>query len=119
MLDKITLDKIRSLRLFGMLNAFEHIEQSQSLQTLSFTEGLSLLVDHEVNLRENKRLDRLIKNAKLRYPDAMVEDIDHEHKRAINSDQLKWIRKRHKFRSKQPTNTQVHYSNQNPMSCLL
>jgi DNA replication protein DnaC len=91
MLNNMTLDKMRSLRLFGMLEAFEHVRQTQSLQTLSFTEGLSLLVDQEALHRDNKRLAKLSKIAKLRYPQAMIEDINFEHKRAIAPEQLQWL----------------------------
>lgn len=93
MLNNITLDKMKSLKLHGMLDAFEHINQTQALQTLSFTEGLSMLVDREVNYRDNKRLARLIKNARLRYPQAMVEDINHEHKRAVTAEEFTWLAK--------------------------
>lgn len=91
MLEQVTLDKMRTLKLTGMLEGLTHIEQSQALQTLSFTEGLSLLVDQEVLHRENKRLARLLKQAKLRYPQAMAEDINYEHKRAVSPEQLKCL----------------------------
>jgi DNA replication protein DnaC len=91
MLQQPTLDKIRQFKLFGMLDALDRIQQNQSLQTLSFSEGLGLLIDQEAHYRENKRLVRLLKSAKLRYPNAMIEDINYEHKRVISSQQLKSI----------------------------
>ncbi len=91
MLEQITLDKLRQLKLFGMLDSIEQINHNQALQTLSFAEGLGLLVDQEANCRENKRLKRLITLAKLRYTNAMVEDINYEHKRAISPEQFKWL----------------------------
>lgn len=93
MLDNITLDKMKTLRLHGMLDAFEHIKQSQSLQTISFPDGLSLMIDREAQYRENNRLARLIRQAKLRYPQAMIEDINHEHKRSVTPDQFSWLTK--------------------------
>jgi len=89
MLEQITLDKIHKLKLFGMLEGIDHIRQSQALQTLSFSEGLGLLVDQETHYRDTKRLTRLIKTAKLRYPQAMIEDINYEHKRTIAPEQFK------------------------------
>ncbi len=91
MLEQVTLDKMRKLKLTGMLNGLENIEKNQALQTLSLIEGLSLLVDQEVLHRDNKRLARLLKQAKLRYAQAMIEDINYEHKRAITPEQLKWL----------------------------
>lgn len=91
MLEQPTHDKLRQLKLFGMLDAIEHIKQNQALQTLSFSEGLGLLVDQEVNCRESKRLKRLTTSAKLRYTAAMIEDINYEHKRAIAPEQFKFL----------------------------
>lgn len=91
MIEQITLDKIRQLKLPGLLEGLEHIQKNQALQTLSLAEGLALLIDREKHYRDNKRLDRLIKSAKLRYQNAMVEDINHEHKRAISIEQFKWL----------------------------
>ena len=91
MLEQKTIEKMRKLNLSGMLDALEHIQQTEALQMISFAEGLGLLVDQETNHRENKRLERLIKAAKLRYPRAMVEDINYEHKRAISHEQFRWL----------------------------
>lgn len=91
MLDNVTIDQIRELKLTGMLHALHDIENSESLQTLTFMEGLGLLTTHEIEYRQNKRLARLLSCAKLRYPYAMVEDINIEHKRAIEPDQLRWL----------------------------
>jgi len=91
MLEQHTLDKTRQLKLFGMLEAIERIQSNQALQTISFAEGLKLLIDQETYYRDEKRLTRLTKNAKLRYPQAMVEDIDYKHERKVSSDLLKWL----------------------------
>ena len=91
MLDQQTQDKMRQLKLHGMLDAFEHIQKNQTLHSLSFAEGIGLLIDQENALREDKRLMRLVKNAKLRYPQAMVENIKHEHKRNMTPEQLRWL----------------------------
>ena len=47
------------------------------LGQLSFDERLGLLVDAECLARENKRLGRLLKEAKLRLGQACIEDIDY------------------------------------------
>jgi len=91
MLDNVTLAKMREMKLFGMLHALENITSNQALQELSFIQGLGLLVDNEVNHRANKRLERLLKQAKLRYPGAMVEDIKLNHQRAISTEIMQWL----------------------------
>lgn len=91
MLHKETSEKLKTLKLTGMLDALNHIQQTDSLHALSFTEGLGLLVDQEICERETKRLNRLTKMAKLRVPSAMVEDIDFEYKRKVKPELLKWL----------------------------
>lgn len=91
MLDNITINKMKTLKLQGMLDAFEHIQHNEALQTLTFSEGLAMLIDREANHRDNKRLQRLTRLAKLRYPQAMVEDINQQHQRAIHAEQMKWL----------------------------
>lgn len=91
MLSSSTQEKMRQLKLSGMLSALEYIQQTPTLHTMTFQEGLGLLVDHEVTDRANKRLARLMKQAKLRYPNALVEDINYEHKRALKHEQLRYL----------------------------
>ena len=91
MLDHVTMNQARELKLFGMLQALEDIDKNEALHELTFMQGLGLLMSHEVDYRQNKRLARLLAKAKLRYPSAMVEDINFEHKRAIAPEQLRWL----------------------------
>ncbi len=91
MLDNLLVDKLNQLKLHGMQQAILQFNQQDSLSQLTFQEGLGLLLDQEANYRQSKRLMRLIKAAKLRYANAMIEDINYEHKRAITHEQLKWL----------------------------
>jgi len=91
MLEQVTLNKIRQLKLHGFVEALSEIEKNDALHSLNFFEGIGLLVDREVDCRTTKRLVRLIKQAKLRYPNAMVEDINYQHKRAIKPEDFRWM----------------------------
>ena len=73
MLDNQTLEQLRRLRLSGMAAAFTQQLEQPELQALSFEERFSLLLDRELNLRENRRLNRLLQLARLRQQ-ACVED---------------------------------------------
>ncbi len=75
MLISPTLDKLQALSLGGMARAFTEQLESPSYQELSFEERLGLLVDREAQDRENRRLARRLKAAKLR-SDAVIEDLD-------------------------------------------
>ena len=91
MLNQITLDKMRQLKLNGMLSALQDITRTPEFHALTFAEGIGLLVDNELIYRTNKRLERLLRTAKLRYPQAMIEDINYEHKRELTHEQLQWL----------------------------
>lgn len=60
----------------------EQMEMSD-LGTLSFEERLGLMVDREMSQREDRRLQTMLRKAKLRVP-ACVEDIDFRHKRGLD-----------------------------------
>jgi DNA replication protein DnaC len=97
MLNQPTLDKLRALKLTGMAEAF--CEQLQRpLPDLDFEARLGLLIDREFYLRENRRLNRRLSQAKLQQA-ACVEDIDFKHARGLNKNVIQelvrtqWIQK--------------------------
>ena len=75
MLMEQTLHTLKALRLPGMATAFEEQQANAAVASLSFDERFSLLVDREQNWRENRRLTRLLREAKLKSSQACVEDI--------------------------------------------
>jgi len=77
------LDKLQSLRFFGMLTALEEQLQMPDIDQLNFDERLGLLVDREITARENRRLKTRLQKAKLRL-DACVEDVDFRYKRGLD-----------------------------------
>jgi hypothetical protein len=60
MLDNQTLEQLRRLRLSGMAAAFAQQLEQPELQSLFFEARFSLLLDRQLNLRENRRLNRLL-----------------------------------------------------------
>ncbi len=97
MLSNQTIEKLHQLKLKGMLDAYERLSDTAQLAELKINDVIGLLCDSELTERRNKRLTRLLAMAKLRYPQALVEDINFEHKRAINPAQwqelisTKWL----------------------------
>jgi DNA replication protein DnaC len=79
-----TLNQLRQLKLSGMTLALERQQESTAVQALSFDERLGMLVDEEINFRENRRLARILKEAKLKFPAACVEDIDYGSRRNLD-----------------------------------
>jgi DNA replication protein DnaC len=59
-----------------MARAFEEQIAQPAAQGLAFEERFGLLVDRESAWRDTRRLERLLKQAHLKYPAACMEDID-------------------------------------------
>lgn len=83
MLTEPTMEKLRNLRLETLAAAWAEQQKNPEIQALSFDERLGLLVDAECLQRENKRLARLLKDARLRIAGACVEDIDYPPRREL------------------------------------
>lgn len=75
MLNEPTLDNLRSMRLTGMADAWLAQQQEPECTGLSFDERFALLVQAEELYRENRRLKRLMRVAKLRIPSACIEGV--------------------------------------------
>jgi DNA replication protein DnaC len=70
-----TLDQLKTLRLHGMLAALADQATSSAAAELRFDDRLSLLVQREIDWRDDKRLARLLKAARLKVASASIEDI--------------------------------------------
>ena len=76
MMMNTTMEQLRNLRLPGMAEALQEQITQAGMTAMSFEERLTMLVDKEVHLRDDKRKSRLLKQAQLKYPQASIEDID-------------------------------------------
>ncbi|MCP5080637.1 MAG: ATP-binding protein [Alphaproteobacteria bacterium] len=100
MLNQQTIEQLHALKLTGMLDALVQQREQPQTHDLAFEERLALLLDREVPQRENRRLARLLKAAKLRI-NAGVEDIDYRHPRGLEKSRMAelascdWIRQSH------------------------
>jgi len=78
-----TIEKLHSLKLFGMAEAIRRQTEDPEISRLSFEERLALLVDQQWDWRQNKALVRRLKNARFKI-EASVEDIDYRHPRRLD-----------------------------------
>jgi DNA replication protein DnaC len=74
MLMEQTLQTLKALRLPGMAAAFEEQHTHAASAGLSFDERFSMLVDREQCWRDNRRIARLLREAKLK-TQACLEDV--------------------------------------------
>ncbi len=84
MLNEHTLTQLRSLRLDGMVHAIEEQATSTAATALGFDERFTLLVQREIAWRDNRRVQRLLKAAKLKVSGACIEDIDWRASRSLD-----------------------------------
>jgi DNA replication protein DnaC len=84
MLKEPTIEKLRAMRLDGMAESWLTQQQDTGMTKLAFDERFALLVDAEWMHRENKRLSRALKEAKLKLAQASVEDIDYSARRELD-----------------------------------
>jgi DNA replication protein DnaC len=78
-----TIAQLRTLKLDGLATALEEQLAQPDMGALSFEERLTLLIERELHHRQDRRLERLLKNARLKYSQAMIEDIDSRPGRGI------------------------------------
>ena len=83
MLNHPTLDKLKSLKFTGMVNALAEQLNTPDIGEMTFEERLGLLVDREMTERENRRLASRLRRARLKH-NAVFEDIDYRHPRGLD-----------------------------------
>jgi DNA replication protein DnaC len=110
MLTHPLLDKLRQLRCQGMLESLQEQLQQPDMQSLSFEDRVSLMIDREWWLRENNRIKTRLKNANLRQT-ASMEDIDYDPIRGLSKavmqtlSSCQWIRENQNLLLMGPTGT--------------
>lgn len=110
----LTKEKLLQLKLPAFIDVYEEIVNNDKLK-MSLEEALNLMTEREIILRDNKRLVRLLKTAKLRYSNACVTDIDYSQDRDFNKEQVRmlthceWIAKSKNIIITGPTGTGKSY----------
>ena len=83
MLNQPTFDKLCAMRLRGLAEALQQQMQEPDIHRLSFEERLALLIDRQWDWRQNRALERRLRNARLQGP-ACIEDIDYRTPRGLD-----------------------------------
>ena len=91
MLNEPTIEKLKTMRLDAMASAWSEQHGKADVQRLSFDERFALLVDAEWLHRENRRLAKALRDAKLKLANAAMEDIEYSPKRELDRAQLRQL----------------------------
>ena len=100
MLNEQTIEKLYAMKLNGMAEAFKEQLQQPDLSNLSFQERFALLVDQQWTWKEDRRMRRLLSQAKLKI-NACIEDIDFRAPRGLKKSMIlqlapcDWLRQAH------------------------
>ena len=85
-----TLEQLKDMKLTGVLEAWQEQQAQPTYHNLSFNERLALLVEREYLRRQQQRLHRRLKQAKL-FVGAAIADVDFEVPRGLKKAQfLEW-----------------------------
>lgn len=88
MINQPTIDKLHAMRLSAMADAFRSQDGDSSYDALSFNDRFGILVDSEYQKRRTSKLQKSIKMATFRYPDACVENIEYHADRQLDKSQI-------------------------------
>ena len=108
MLNQQTIAKLHELKLTGMAEAFADQIKQPDMERFSFEERFGLIVDRQWTWKENNRMERYLKNARMKL-DACVEDIDYKTPRGIDQSVMMsliscdWVRRHHNIIITGPT----------------
>ena len=84
MLNSATIDKLITMKLKVMADAYIVQEQDPTYRDVPFSDRFAMLVDTQYNQRQDNRMKRLIKAAALDQTDASVMNIDYHSGRNLN-----------------------------------
>lgn len=79
--------QLSQLRLHGMNDSWQALQETKRYHELTLTEGLDILLQAELQNRENKRFERLRKNARFRYQ-ASVEELHIDASRGLDKEMI-------------------------------
>jgi DNA replication protein DnaC len=91
MLREPTIDKLKSLRLDGMGAAWLEQQRHADAIALGFDERFAMLVDAEWTYRDNKKVSRALKEAKLKLGTACLEGIEYAAKRDLDKSVIRQL----------------------------
>src|SRR5882762_10466446 len=85
MLNQQTVEKLYTMRMRGMADAFVQQQEDPQTSHLSFEERFALLVDRQWNWRQNRAFERRLRDGRRQGPGCM-DDIDFRSARGLDKE---------------------------------
>lgn len=95
--EMIVIDHLKQMKMSGMAEAYEEQILNPNSDLNSFNDRFSNIVNFEWELRFNKKFNRYLKKATLRYPQASFDESIYEPERKLDTDTIerlsncKWL----------------------------
>ena len=86
-MNELTLSKMNQMKLYGMHGAFKTSIETGKTDHYSIDQFMAMLIESEWDDRNNRKNERMIKNARFHYK-ASVEDIVYDESRNINRNSI-------------------------------
>jgi DNA replication protein DnaC len=99
MLNQPTIEKLNTMKLHGMAEAFRAQLENANVSQLGFEERFALLVDQQWLWKENRALARRLRSAHLKEK-SVIEDVDYQHPRGLERKLMRtlatseWVRQK-------------------------
>ena len=91
--DLLLSTKLRQMKLSGMADAFERQMQDPNADLSSFEDRITEIIEAEWQLRYDKKFNRYLKMAKLRYPAADLDETIYLPERKLNTQVIEKLNK--------------------------
>lgn len=95
--EMVIIDRLKQMRMSGMAEAYEEQLRNPNADLSGFYDRFSSIVNFEWELRFNKKFNRFLKKATLRYPHASFDDTIYEPDRMLDTETIerlatcKWL----------------------------
>ena len=86
-MNEVTLNKMKQMKLYGMHGAFKTAVETGRTDDYTIDQFASMMVDAEFDDRNNRKIERAIKNARFHYK-ASIENVIYEDARNIDRTKL-------------------------------
>lgn len=86
-MNEVTLTRMKQMKLHGMHGAFQTAIETGKTDDYTIDQFVSMITDAEWDDRNNRKIERLIKNARFHYK-ASIENVIYEHTRNIDRTKL-------------------------------
>lgn len=93
--ENLLCERLRSLKMSGMADAFEAQTQDPNADLSPFMERFSMIVNQEWQLRYDKKFRRFLKQAHLRYPDADLDQTIYDPARKLDTNTIERLAECH------------------------